>query len=345
MATNQRPKNSQSDNETQRNLMEEAHDPGKVVRDHRDHETRLESIQIMPYGVGVTPRNITEGDDEFAGHGPEVYMFASIFVRNTNELWAAALMTAEETEPDWTTVSEADYEQIWDGASIGVTDIVSIDSDRQTSASYTDTDHDWDSIWMGFDELVREFRSIGDTDSDDVGRTRMFAFFNPVSLTVRKLDGQHSKTVELDMYPYTPEQDPVRFSPEHVGEGDYEFGGHGPDVDVWAWLTIQNTNELWATVSMSAEETTSDWTAASEVQGYKVWDGDYHNVKEIVSIDSDTFTYDSYTDTDHAEDVLSQRAGELVNRFEATGDTDGDDIGHGTDVEVYFNPVELTVLY
>lgn len=215
---------------------------------------------------------------------------------------------------------------------------MSIDSETFTRGSYTDTDHQLDTIWRGFGTLVRKFVVRGDTDGPEAGsKTGMYAYLNPISLTVRKPAGPHVEVIE--------EPSSVIHIPELI-EGDREFAGNGPKVDVWAAISIQNTNEVWATVHMFAKETRSDWTTAAKIDGYKLWDGDQFGVKEIVSIDSDTFTSASYTDTDHAEDVLEQPAGDLVKRFRMTGDTRGTDVQHlgGTKARIEFNPIRLTVL-
>lgn len=190
---------------------------------------------------------------------------------------------------------------------------------------------------MGLNELVRKFVITGDTDGNEAGlRTGVRAYFNPVTLTVRKPAGPHSEVIESTSVTHIPE----------LTRGDREFAGNGPEVTVWASISIQNTNEIWATVHMFAKETRSDWTTASKTDGYKLWDGDDFGVKEVTSINSDTFTVDSYTDTDHAVDDLEQPAGELVKRFRVTGDTRGDDVQivSGSRVTVEFNPIRITVL-
>ena len=318
------------------------HQEGKIKPEVKsEHETKLESIEVLssnpynsslPFDLGFTPRNHTRGDRDFGGNGPRIDVGALISVQNTNELWASLSMIAEETAPDWTTVSGGHIEKIWDGDDVGVIEIVSIDSDRSTRISYTDTDHYY--IWVGLNELVRFFVITGDTDGNDVGRTRMHAYFNPVTLTVRKPAGPHAEVIESTSVTHRPS----------LARGDREFDGNGPEVLVWAGIAIHNTNEIWATIYMRARETQPDWTTAASTWGYKLWDGDEFGVKEVTSINSDTFSIDSYTDTDHAVDDLEQPAGELVKRFRVTGDTSGDDVGTDTGVVVEFNPVRVTVL-
>lgn len=116
-------------------------------------------------------------------------------------------------------------------------------------------------------------------------------------------------------------------------------------MDVYAWLDVRDDNERWGTVQMFAEEPEPEWTTGEAFDSRKLWDGDDFGAREIVSVDSDTFTYDRYTDTDHARDVLGQPRGELVDRFVCVGDTAGDEAGTRTRVEVYFDPIELSVRY
>lgn len=51
---------------------------------------------------------------------------------------------------------------------------------------------------------------------------------------------------------------PLQFIPKNHTRGDRDFAGNGPKVDVWAAITIENRNEIHATLSMFAEETRPD---------------------------------------------------------------------------------------
>jgi hypothetical protein len=130
------------------------------------------------------------------------------------------------------------------------------------------------------------------------------------------------------------------FVPPRVG-GDREFKGHGPRVQVSATLSVRNANELWATVSMHAKETMRDWTEAEGSAEYPVFrDAQLTRINRILS---DTHSFHSYTDTNHATDFLELPAGELVRQFECIGDTIGTEAGTRTGVRVHFNPISIEV--
>lgn len=281
----------------------------------------------------------TRGDEEFAGHGPEVTVLSYLTIRNTNELWSSTYMSAEETEPDWTTFSVSSSNRIWpyiglweqDPAKVGVEEIVSIDSDTYSYDSYTDTDHSDDVLNQPSGELVDRFVCEGDSDGDDDPSVRVE--YNPISLTIRQPTDTQRRWAE-----YTSN---ITCNPSHT-RGDREFDGHGPDVDVYAWIDVRNDNELWGTVLMYARETESNWTTFSGRTSEKIWDGDVYRVDEIVSIESDTYSYASYTDTDNTDDVLDQPSGELVDQFVCWGDSWGDD---DPGVTVYFDDILLRTRY
>lgn len=132
-----------------------------------------------------------------------------------------------------------------------------------------------------------------------------------------------------------------KFIPPWTDGGDREFAGHGPRVNVFTWLDVQDRNELWAHVWMRARETESDWTEAEGTADYLVFRDS--NVSDIYRIMSDTISAASYTDDNHADDVLQQSEAELVNNFVCVGDTGGDEAGIRTSVTVHFNPVTLDV--
>lgn len=298
-------------------------------------ETEVVSIEVPNLQHGERPSH-DKGDRDFYGHGPSVDVQAYLTIQNTNELWSTVYISAEETESDWTTFSGYNSRRIWPRfygdietpTDVGIWEIVSIDSDSFTHASYTDTDHDDDVLSQPSGELVSSFECEGDSWGDD--NPSVLVEYNPVSLTIRQPKGP---------YPKWANPASIRtYYPPHT-KGDREFAGNGPSVDVWAYVTIRNKNELWGTLYMSAEETEWDWTTNQGNISQRIWSGEFYRVKEIVSIDSDPFSYGSYTDTDHDDDVLSQPSGELVSSFECEGDSSGDDY---PSVTAHFNRIQLS---
>jgi len=128
----------------------------------------------------------------------------------------------------------------------------------------------------------------------------------------------------------------AKFVPPAVGSGDREFKGHGPFVQVDATLSVRNSTQLWATIHMHAIETKSDWTEADGSQDVMLWQDTLP-----IRVLSDVSSADSYTDTDHDDDTLSEPAGELVNHFICTGDTSGSEAGTKTGVRVFWNAITV----
>ncbi|HNQ23535.1 MAG TPA: hypothetical protein PKK06_10615 [Phycisphaerae bacterium] len=123
----------------------------------------------------------------------------------------------------------------------------------------------------------------------------------------------------------------------HTG-GDREFKGHGPNVEVDAWLEIRGERELWLRVNFDALETQHDWTHASGETSYQV----YTHSRPIVAIVSDTSSHVEYQDHTGSwgnteSDVHYLQEGELVHFFSIVADTSGDDAGVDTGVSVTLN--------
>lgn len=137
--------------------------------------------------------------------------------------------------------------------------------------------------------------------------------------------------------------DTDKLFPNHT-EGDREFDGHGPDVNMSATLEIVNAREVWVRINYYLRETTPDWSTASGAWNFKVFtaSGD----KKILSIESSSFSNASYRDTDHSIDIPSVSGG-LVSQFLSKGDTGGNDIGNNTNDDshliVKFNPVTIMI--
>lgn len=161
----------------------------------------------------------------------------------------------------------------------------------------------------------------------------------------------------------------IQFIPATVGPycptkllgGDREFDGHGPEIWASINLTIENGNQLFATVYMHARETQSDW---SETEGTwkkllytaprgftisKILTGKSSEVHYISKPGLSAFSPAglremlggaSGTDVPFTDDGL-------VTRWNIVGDTMGDDIStdrnckDDTQVAVQLNPVKL----
>ena len=132
----------------------------------------------------------------------------------------------------------------------------------------------------------------------------------------------------------------VTFMPRRT-RGDGDFGGHGPKVNVTVTLT-SDPQALSARVYIKAKETKDDWTTAEGSQVFPLFSPDPGwRIDRVVGSLSASH---SYTDGNHAVDSFNLGSGGPVRRLEFVGDTDGDEAGTRTKVEVTFNElrVELT---
>ena len=292
------------------------------------------TIHLRPTPKFVPPH--TRGDAEFDGHGPVVTVTATLSIKNRNQLWVTLSMVATETRRDWTTAAGSQSYMVYDGARDNVQRIIRIITDKFSSSHYTDTNHDDDVFFPGENELVSRFTVTGDTVGDEAGtRTGVIAEFNPVQFEYIEAPppGPLTEIITINIAPLP------KFIPPHVGSGDAEFDGHGPVVQVSTAIEVRNDRELWATVTMDAKETKSDWTEAAGSRSVLI----YTHPKKILSIESAASSSASYTDTNHDDDVLQMAGGDLVNQFIVTGDTKGEEAGTRTGVIVTFNPIVLKV--
>lgn len=161
----------------------------------------------------------------------------------------------------------------------------------------------------------------------------------------------------------------IKFFPTTVGPycptkllaGDREFGGHGPEINADITLTIENGNQLFATVNMHARETESDWsetegswkkliyTAPSGFNISQIQSGKHSEVHYISKPGLGIFSKGA------AQELFSGAKGNdvafnddgLVTRWNIVGDTMGDDIStdrnckDDTQVAVQLNPIKL----
>ncbi|MEZ5966527.1 MAG: hypothetical protein R3F56_22010 [Planctomycetota bacterium] len=146
-------------------------------------------------------------------------------------------------------------------------------------------------------------------------------------------------TVEVGPYVLT-------WRPPHVGDGDDEFAGHGPRVEVAVRLQIAaGGRRLEAIVDMTAEEwedgtrrsdfTTARGTSPARVL-YQAPEG-----QRIAAILGPTSSTLRYVDHDHDLDEFRRSASELVQIYECVGDSKGRDAGRATRVTAYLNPILL----
>jgi hypothetical protein len=109
---------------------------------------------------------LTEGDSEFDGNGPEVTITVDLSATTTT-VELEACVTMRETVSDFTTGSRC-VKQTFDAPNAGLL------GDTAFEAIYTDTDHELDNVFSEAtsldlaDNLVKSVSCVGDTNSNDV---------------------------------------------------------------------------------------------------------------------------------------------------------------------------------
>lgn len=140
---------------------------------------------VTPGTVSFVPRSHTRGDREYSGNGPRVTAHVDLFANGT-QLGYHVSMTAAETRSDFTTVTGTGNGTLSVNPPLPAgLRIVSISGPTASDALYTDQDNTDDHVAPTNGGPIREFVFVGDTDGDDVGRTRMLsASFHPINLHV-----------------------------------------------------------------------------------------------------------------------------------------------------------------
>lgn len=145
------------------------------------------------------------------------------------------------------------------------------------------------------------------------------------------------KVCEVKTVSYLP-QTGVTYVPPRVGRGDADFDGNGPHVVTNVSL-ITTPGSIQARVYMDAKETKSDWTEASGTGTFPLYTPEPG--WQIHGLVSPSSTHHEYTDSNHAEDKFNLGSGGPVSRLTYVGDTDGDEAGTRTKVDVAFNTLQI----
>ena len=125
------------------------------------------------YWVSLSPRAFTRlcpthsgGDREYAGHGPNVTVWAFLLNNGSGTLSVSFDMHQQETQSDW---SKAFFSKTyWLYSAPAGHKITYIWNNTVSHVSYTDTNHTLDRFYPP-DTLVGEFDIMGDTSGNDIG--------------------------------------------------------------------------------------------------------------------------------------------------------------------------------
>lgn len=301
------------------------------------------------------------GDAEFGGNGPEINATAKIEISpDRRQIVAIAAMTAQETNG-----GDTRGEGTWRKTIYTAPPGQLIDEIYTTSETYVN----FVSKAAGFQiigaigdqntpkvdpkqDLVRNFRIVGDTGGDDLSGdndcgddTRMSVEFHPIKF---KLIDAPQPALNLTERTFTPPSIGPLCKFKTV-RGDREFDGNGPRIR--ASVDISRSNDLRslvANVTFDAKETNNNSHATGSWRKiiYRAPEGE--TIREIVSPTNSSVDYVS-SGQNLNKIGGSQLVGGLAEYFEIVGDTGGDDIStdencnDDTKMSVRFNPITIQV--
>ncbi|RKG80781.1 hypothetical protein D7W79_06985 [Corallococcus exercitus] len=150
------------------------------------------TINAFPLAFYVPPR--TNGDADFAGHGPRIDINFEFEVRNTNELWVGMYIWGTETGGGDTRV----FGGQWYHVATTAAPILSVSPapypisnyyiGPEFTWSYTDTGHSLDA-WSfpqvpGNTRMVQNITCVGDTSGNEAGtKTGCSAILHDLTIT------------------------------------------------------------------------------------------------------------------------------------------------------------------
>jgi outer membrane murein-binding lipoprotein Lpp len=152
-------------------------------------------VTVGPQKIGpfIPPKVQNGGDNDFAGHGPQIQVSLTLSSTPTQVI-AHVYMDAKETKSDWTEVQGTGDFVVYK-APPG-TQIDSIASNTHSAYSYLDTGTSRFptlppfTAHMGTGDPVLYYSIIGDTSGDDVGRTQVQEIgLNTIVLATHQVGG------------------------------------------------------------------------------------------------------------------------------------------------------------
>jgi len=139
----------------------------------------------------------------------------------------------------------------------------------------------------------------------------------------------------------------LNICPEHIN-GNSNFSGNGPDVDISVKARIKENKYIFAEITFHLKQTNGNSPTEGLVQIeemiYQAPSG--KEIMELLSSDSSDVVY---TDTNRDLDVMPPDSGSLVREFRVMGDTNATDfpndcINDGSKLDVHFNDLLIWLI-
>ncbi len=153
-------------------------------------ECEEKEISFTPSNITFIPNRHTDGDREFAGHGPRVTgsvkLIEDVSAGTARKVKMRVQMKARETKKDWTTVEgQKDYDVFSFPSGYKIVQRLT-PSTTISSFDYTDSNHRDDVINPG-QGPARQLIITGDTKGKDVGKVKAVVHFNQVRYKIRQV--------------------------------------------------------------------------------------------------------------------------------------------------------------
>lgn len=134
------------------------------------------------------------------------------------------------------------------------------------------------------------------------------------------------------------------YYPARVGSGDADFDTHDDEptaLDLQGEILLSE-QAISSRMYMHARESVPDHT---EVEGWSPWARHYDAPAgwRIVDVQPRAASEHHAQVTEHGALTYTRPSGEVVNRFEAFVDRDGDEAGTWTSVITHWNPLQITI--
>jgi len=158
--------------------------------------------------------------------------------------------------------------------------------------------------------------------------------------------GSDCSTPEPESYTFIP--GPLLDICPNLINGNANFAGAGPKVDIECNAFILNDKDIFVDVYFNARQTTDDWTEGRYDQNIHIYTAP--NGRKINRIVSPTESTENYIDDDNARDIIYTTG--LVNYFGVLGETSNADFvdyrdcteDAETELNIYFNQMTIELV-
>ncbi len=166
-----------------------------------------QQIAIQPGTMLIQATNHTNGDGDFDGHGPMMYLTASLYVANEYQLGLNVFVRFEETQSDWTT---------WQGSYTGIVfdvrgqggnyKILSVATPPFNDARQLNG-YGMHHVDYGVGGIIQSVDAVGDSDGGVFGgddHPQVNIVFNNITIEVQDPPAQHQKRwFNTKIHPYS----------------------------------------------------------------------------------------------------------------------------------------------